>query len=193
MSKKIEASTGQNGKKESGNKDEANVMKGIRLEKLTINMSAGDAGPKLEKSQKIMEKIAGKKAVITKTHKRTTFGMPKGRPIGAKATLRGEAAMELLKKLFKAKENRLKPSQFDSSGNFSFGIHEYINIPGIKYDPDVGILGMDVCVSLKRPGYRVKKRMLRPAKIGAAHRIKKEDAMKWAQKELGAIIEEKEE
>ncbi|MBM3303937.1 MAG: 50S ribosomal protein L5 [Candidatus Aenigmarchaeota archaeon] len=193
MGRKIEPSAGQKEKKESGNKLGANVMRSIRLEKLTINMSAGDAGPKLEKSQKIMEKIAGKKAVVTKTHKRTTFGMAKGRPIGAKATIRGEAAMELLKKLLKAKENRLKPSQFDSSGNFSFGIHEYFNIHDVKYDPDVGILGMDVCVSLERPGYRVKRRMIRPARIGAKHRITREDAMEWARKELGAVIEEKEE
>ncbi len=168
-----------------------NTMKNIRLEKLTLNMSAGDSGPKIEKSQKIMEKIIGKKAVITKTHKRTTFGMAKNRPIGAKATIRGAAALELLKKLLKAKDNRLSPSQFDSSGNFSFGIHEYINIPGIKYDPEVGILGMDVCVSLERPGYRVKKRMIKPAKIGKVHRIKKEEAIKWAEQALGATVAEK--
>ncbi len=170
-----------------------NPMRGIRLEKLTINMSAGDSSPKLEKSQKIMEKIAGKKAVVTRTHGRTMFGMAKGRPIGAKATLRGAAAMELLRKLFKSKDNKLKPSQFDSRGNFSFGIHEYINIPGVKYDPDAGMLGMDVCVSLERPGYRVKKRMIRPTKLGKRHRIAREDAMEWARKELGAAITEKEE
>jgi len=193
MKKKSETSAGAGEQKDTVIKDKANVMRNIRLEKLTINMSAGDAGPKLEKSQKIMEKIVGKKAVITRTHKRTTFGMAKGRPIGAKATIRGQAAMELLRRLLKARDNKLKPSQFDSSGNFSFGIHEYINIPGIKYDPDVGILGMDVCVSLERPGYRVKKRAIKPARIGAGHRIRKEDAMEWARKELGVIIEEKEE
>lgn len=170
----------------------ANPMSNIRIEKLTLNMSAGDSSPKLEKSQKIMEKIIGKKAVITKTHKRTTFGMAKHTPIGVKATIRGAAAMELLKKLLKAKDNRLSPLQFDSSGNFSFGIHEYINIPGIKYDPDVGILGMDVCVSLERPGYRVKKRMIRPARIGKKHRIRKEEAIKWAEQTLGVTIKEKE-
>ena len=170
-----------------------NPMRDIRLDKLTINMSAGDAGPKLEKSQKLMEKIVGKKAVITKTHKRTTFGMAKGRPIGAKATLRGAEAMELLRRLLKANENKLKPSQFDKTGNFSFGVHEYINIHGIKYDPEIGILGMDVCVSLIRPGFRVKRRKMKPSRIGKSHLIRKEDAMRWAEKELGAIIAEKEE
>ncbi len=196
MSKKIKPAAETGEQKASVNQNKAkgaNVMRNIRLDKLTINMSAGDAGPKLEKSQKIMEKIVGKKAVVTRTHDRTTFGMAKGMPIGAKATLRGAAAMELLKKLLKARDNKLKPSQFDCTGNFSFGIHEYINIPGVKYDPDVGILGMDVCVTLERPGYRVKKRMIRPARIGSRHRIAREDAMEWAKKELGAILVEKEE
>jgi large subunit ribosomal protein L5 len=174
-------------------KDAENSMRRIRLQKLTINMSAGESGPKLEKSQKLMEKLVGKKVVVTKTHDRTTFGLAKGRPIGVKATLRGGEAMELLRRLIKAKEGKLKPSQFDSSGNFSFGIHEYINIPGVKYDPEVGILGMDVCVTLERPGCRVKKRMIRPAPVGKAHMIAKEDAMRWAEKELGAKVAEKEE
>jgi large subunit ribosomal protein L5 len=119
--------------------------------------------------------------------------MAKGRPIGAKATLRGAEAMELLRRLLKANENKLKPSQFDKTGNFSFGVHEYINIHGIKYDPEIGILGMDVCVSLIRPGFRVKRRKMKPSRIGKSHLIRKEDAMRWAEKELGAIIAEKEE
>lgn len=105
-----------------------------------------------------------------------------------KTTLRGQEAMEFLKKVLQALENRLKDSQFDSSGNFSFGIHEYINIPGIKYDPDVGILGMDVAVTLERPGFRVRKRRLRPGKIGKSHLIKKEEAIEWARKNLGVEV-----
>ena len=128
-------------------------MKEIRIEKITLNIGAGEAGPKLDKSKTILEKISGENVVITVTKKRTTFGGAKKKPIGAKVTIRGEKARELLKRLLQAVENRLKPSQFDSSGNFSFGIHEYIHIPGVKYDPDVGIVGMDVCVSLGRPGF----------------------------------------
>jgi len=166
-----------------------NPMRMIRLEKITLNMGAGEPGPKLEKSKKILESIVSRKAVITKTHKRTTFGGAKNRPIGVKITLRGTEARDLLKRLLKAVE-KLKGSNFDSSGNFSFGIHEYINIPGIKYDPDVGILGLDVAVTLERPGFRVKKRMIKPAKIGERHKIKPEEAMDWAKKEFGVKIEE---
>lgn len=162
-----------------------NRMKEIRLEKLTLNMGAGESGPKVEKSKKILERISGGKVMVTVTKGRTTFGMAKKRDIGVMVTIRGEKAMELLKRLLEAVEKRLKPSQFDSSGNFSFGIHEYINIPGIKYDPDVGILGMDVCVTLERRGFRVKKRRIKPGRIGKTHRISPAEAMGWVEKEFG--------
>jgi large subunit ribosomal protein L5 len=165
-----------------------NPMKQIMLEKVTVNMGAGESGPKLEKSKKIMESITKKKIVVTSTKKRSTFGVPKGKPIGVKTTMRGQEALDFLKKMLQAVDNKLKASQFDSSGNFSFGIHEYINIPGIKYDPDVGILGMDICVTLYRPGYRVRKRKLRPGKVGEAQLIKKEEAMEWARKNLGIEV-----
>lgn len=134
-----------------------NPMKEIRLAKVTVNMGTGADAAKLEKCKKIMHTLTRKKIVITSTRKRSTFGVPKNKPIGAKTTLRGEEAMEFLKKVLQGIESKLKQSQFDMNGNFSFGIHEYINIPGIKYDPDVGILGMDVAVTLERPGFRVRK------------------------------------
>jgi len=169
-----------------------NPMREVRLEKVTVNMGAGESGPKLEKCKKIMETLTGKKVVITLTHKRTTFGVAKKRPIGVKVTLRGEEAMEFLKRVLQAVENKLSYSQFDDNGNFSFGIREYIHIPGMKYDPDVGILGMDVCVTLERPGFRVKKRRIRPGKIGKSHRISKGEAVEWAKENLGVEIEEAE-
>lgn len=167
-----------------------NPMRGIRIEKITLNAGAGEPGPKLDKSKAMLEKVTGGRVVITRTHKRTTFGGAKKRPIGAKITLRGEKAVEMLKKLLHAAENRLKPSQFDSSGNFSFGIHEYIHIPGIRYDPDIGILGMDVSVTLERPGFRVKRRMIRPGRIRKTHRITPAEAMEWVRKEFGIEVKE---
>lgn len=166
-----------------------NPMREIRLEKITLNTGAGEPGPILEKSQKMLEKITGKKVVITRTHKRTTFGVAKKRPIGAMTTLRGEHAKEMLERLLQAVERNLKKSYFDKNGNFSFGIKEYIHIPGIKYEPDIGILGFDIAVTLIRPGYRVKERMIRPSKIGKNHRIKPEESMEWAKKEFGVTIE----
>jgi large subunit ribosomal protein L5 len=163
-------------------------MREIRLAKVTVNMGAGQEAAKLEKCKKIMHTLTGKKIVTTSTHKRSTFGVAKNKPIGVKTTLRGQEAVEFLKKVLQALENRLKESQFDANGNFSFGIHEYINIPGVKYDPDVGILGMDVAITLERPGFRARKRRIRPGKIGKAHLIKKEEAIEWARKNLGVEV-----
>ena len=170
-----------------------NPMKEIKLEKITINLGAGESGPRLDRSRMLLKKITNKKTVTTITHKRTLFGMAKRKPIGVKVTLRGNEGKELLATLLKAVDNRLKPSQFDSSGNFSFGIHECINIPKFKYDPEIGILGMDVCVTLERPGFRVKKRLIKPGKIPNKHRITKEESMQFAKKEFDVTISEGEE
>ena len=166
-----------------------NRMREIRMEKLTLNVGAGESGPVLEKAKLMLEKISGKNVVITHAHKRSTFGVPKGKAIGVKVTLRGDGAMDVLKSLLSAVDSKLKPGQFDSNGNLSFGIHEYINIPGMKYDPEIGIMGFDVCVTLERPGFRVKKRSVRPGRIGKSHRITPEEAMEWAKKKLGAEVE----
>ena len=170
-----------------------NPMRKIRIEKITLNMGAGEPGPNLDKAKKILAKISGSKVIVTKNRKRTTFGGAKGRPIGAKVTIRGKPAAELLKTLLQALENRLKPSQFDANGNFSFGIAEYISIPGIKYDPEIGIVGMDVCVTLERPGFRVKRRRIKARKVGKRHRLVKEEVIKWAEQSLGVTVSEEEE
>ena len=110
-------------------------MRAVRLDKVTLNMGAGESGPKLEKAKALLKRIAGIEPVTTITRKRSTFGVAKHRPIGAKVTLRGPAADALLRRLLQAVENRLRPNQFDAQGNFSFGVGEYINIPGAQYDP----------------------------------------------------------
>ncbi len=165
-----------------------NPMRKIRIEKITVNIGVGESGPKLEKAKKLLEKLTEKKVVITKTHKRTTFGTAKGRPIGVKITLRKEDAVNFLKKALQAVENKLKSSQFDNNGNFSFGIAEYISIPGYKYDPEIGILGMDVCVTLERPGFRVKRRRMRKAKIGKTHKITPQEAINWVKENFGVEV-----
>jgi large subunit ribosomal protein L5 len=165
-----------------------NPMREIRLEKVTLNIGAGEAGPKLERAKKLLEKISGMKVIVTKTHKRTTFGIAKNRPIGVKVTLRGERAKNFLINAFKANENKLKADCFDENGNFSFGIKEYIDLPNIRYDHEIGIMGFDVCVTLERKGYRIKRRRIKPKKIGKNHRISKEEAQEWVQKEFNVKI-----
>ncbi len=165
-----------------------NPMREIRMEKLTINIGCGAGGEKLDKAKKLLEKLTGKKVVITSSHKRSTFGVPKGRQIGCMITLRGNDAKEFLKKALDAIDGKIAEKSFDKQGNFSFGIREQIDLPGVKYDPEIGIYGMDVCVTLERRGFRVKKKRI-PHRIGKKHIIKKEEAKDWAIKNFGAKVE----
>ena len=155
-----------------------NPMKSIRIEKITLNIGCGEAGEKLDKAKKLLEFLTEKKVVMTSTHDRTSFGMAKGRPIGCKITLRGKNAEEFLKKALSAVDFKISKNIFDKHGNFSFGIKEHIDIPGVKYDPEIGIFGMDICVTLERPGFRVKRKKF-PGKIGKKHLIHSEEAMEW--------------
>lgn len=153
-------------------------MQKPRIEKVTLNIGVGQSGEKLIKAESLLSKLTNKKPVrTTSKHKIPAWGIKKGDAIGCKVTLRGKDADEFLKRAFVAKNSQLKDNCFDQRGNFSFGIHEYIDIPGIKYDPNIGIMGMDVTVTVQKPGYRVKKRVLRPAKIREKNFIKKEETI----------------
>src|SRR3989344_4190802 len=162
-----------------------NKMIEIRIEKITLNIGCGTETP-LDVAKQILERISESKVVITKTKKRTTFNVPKNKAIGCKTTIR-KSMNEFLKRMLAARENRLKESNFDNSGNFSFGIKEYIDIPKMEYDPKLGVLGLDVCVTLERPGYRVKRKKIFK-KLGKNHTIKKEDAMKYVQEKFGTTL-----
>ena len=113
--------------------------------------------------------------------------------IACKVTLRGEVAEEVLKKLLVAVDNIIPETKFDDSGNFSFGIAEYLDIPGIEYNVEIGIIGLEAAVTLSRPGFRVKRRNIRPTKIPKSHKIKREEAMKFMGEKYGVKFEEDEE
>ncbi len=164
-------------------------MKELRIEKVTVNIGVGSAGERLEKAEELLRRLTGKKVVRTLAkEKNPTFGIRKGLPIGVKVTLRGKDAEEFLKKAFKAVRNTIKASSFDELGNFSFGVKEYIDFPGIKYDPELGMFGFDVCVTIERPGYRVKKRRRAKAKVGKAHLVKKEEAIEFIKNKFNVAV-----
>lgn len=156
-----------------------NVMKKIQIEKMTLNVGAGKDPKKLEKGVMLLKHLTGIDPVKTVTQKRIpTWGLRPGLPIGCKLTIRDqERIKDLLTRFLKAKNNTLKESQLDDNGNVSFGIHEYIDIPGAQYNPDVGIMGFEVCITLRRPGFRVRVRKIQKRKIKKSHRISKQDAI----------------
>ncbi|MBI4016053.1 MAG: 50S ribosomal protein L5 [Candidatus Aenigmarchaeota archaeon] len=163
-------------------------MKKIKIGKIVLNIGCGEGGEKLERAKKLLEVLVKKKVVITKTSDRTTFGTPKGRPLGCKITLRGKDAEEFLKRALDAVDFKISKKVFDTQGNFSLGIREHINLSGVKYDPEIGIYGMDVCVGLERPGYRVLRKK-HPSTIGKQHRIKPAEAEEWVKKNFNVQVE----
>ena len=116
------------------------------------------------------------------------FGIRQGESIACIVTLRKEEAIAFLNKVLPVVDKKLSSKSFDKQGNFSFGIKEHIELPGVKYDPDVGIFGMDICVSVIRPGYRVKTRRKRRSKIGAKHILTAEESMMFIRDALGVEI-----
>jgi len=163
----------------------------IKIEKVTLNMGVGKEPSQLDKSLELMKYIIGKglKPVKTTTSKRIQgWGLRPGLPIGCKITLRGKKAKEILIKLLYAKDNVIPAKKFDKNGNFAFGVNEYIDIKDVKYNPDFGIKGLEVAVTLEKPGYRVKKRSRNKTKVGKKHLITKQEGIDFIKKEFNIKI-----
>lgn len=167
-----------------------NPMRQIIIEKVTANIGIGASGDRLDNAKELLSKLTGARVVLTRAKKRNpTFKLRPGLEIGVKTTLRGQKALEFLEKALSAKKKTLRASNFDHFGNFSFGIHEYIDFPGAKYDPKIGMMGFDVCVTLKRRGKRVQERRIKRSKVGKSHLISREEGIDFAKSVLGARVE----
>jgi len=150
------------------------------IEKVTINIGVGEAGERLNKAEKVLENITKHKPIqtLSKTTNKD-LGIRKRMPIGCKVTLRGKDSIEFLKEAFITRENKIADYSFDDQGNISFGIPDHTLFKSQKYDPNIGIFGMDVCITMKRQGYRIKHRRIAPSKIPTRHKVKKEETMNF--------------
>jgi large subunit ribosomal protein L5 len=160
-----------------------------KIEKAVVNICVGKSGEPLERAAKVIENLTGQTSC--KRNAKSTirdFGIRKGEPIACIVTLRGSKAITFLKKVLPVLDNKVPKEHFDKHGNFSFGIKEHIEIPGVKYDPEIGIFGMDVSVTLSRCGYRVKNRRRRKARIGSRHILTSEEPMAFVKEALGVEI-----
>jgi large subunit ribosomal protein L5 len=163
-------------------------MKNIAISKVVINIGVGRSGEPVEKAKRALNVLTGQRPKVCGAKNTVRdFGIHKGEPIGAMVTLRRDKAAEFIKRVIAAKGNIIKASSFDDFGNLSIGIHEHIDIPGTRYDPEIGIFGMDVCMALSRPGYRISRRRNKSS-IGKNHRIKREDAIGFLKKSFGVEI-----
>ncbi|MBA3044728.1 MAG: 50S ribosomal protein L5 [Candidatus Thermoplasmatota archaeon] len=155
-------------------------MRIIRVQKVVVNIGVGEAGENLEKAEKVLGMLTKRTPVrtLSKTTNRE-WGIRAGMPIGCRVTLRGQDADDFIVKAFWVKENRIANYSFDQEGNFSFGIPDYTDFEGMRYDPQIGILGMDVCVTLTRPGKRIALRNISPRKLPPKQRITKDEGISF--------------
>lgn len=168
---------------------EKEPMKEIRIAKLVLNVGVGKSGEALERAKRMLTELTGQTPSPRKSRQTIRdFGIHRGEPIGVMTTLRGSKATEILKRLLLTKGNRLPASSFDSFGNCSLGIKEHIEIPGVKYNPEIGIFGLTASISLERPGYRVARRRRATSRIGRRHRVTKEAAQDFFRRQLGVVV-----
>ena len=153
-----------------------NIMREIKIEKVVLGV--GGIGDVLEKGFRLLQLLTDRKPAKMKSTKRIpSFGVRPGLEIGAVVTIRKDAE-DVLKKMLSAIDNILKKKQI-SENHFSFGIAEYLEIPGIEYQRDIGIMGFDVTVVFKRTGRRVKLRKIKRGKIPKKQKISKEEIIKF--------------
>ncbi|MFW9848133.1 MAG: 50S ribosomal protein L5 [Candidatus Thorarchaeota archaeon] len=162
------------------------------IAKVVVDMCTGGGEP-LTRAASILEDLTGQSPVQSRAKQTVRdFGIRRKEAIAVRVTLRHEKAREFLEKALKAKDDILLIKNWDDDGNFAFGIAEHINIPGVKYDPQKGIQGMNITVCIERPGYRVKRRRRQRAKVPYKHRLTPEESMVYVKNTFGIEILEKE-
>jgi large subunit ribosomal protein L5 len=159
-------------------------MRAIHIDKVVVHMGVGESGEKLVKAENIMKTITGQVSIRTIAKQtQPAFSVRKGAPIGCKVTLRGKTARDFFATAVGILNKTVFESQFDKSGNISFGVEEHTDFPGMSYDPQIGIFGMDVNVVLERKGIRIARRRAEQKKLPSKQRVNKQDAIAFLKQE----------
>lgn len=173
----------------SESENQFHEMREPRIEKVVVHMAVGEGGRTLAKAEDILEDITNQQSVRTQSGRAgQDFGVRVGTPVGAKVTLRAEAAHEFLETALPLTE--LSNRQFDENGNVSFGVDEHTDFPSQEYDPQIGIYGLDVTLNLVRPGYRIAKRDKVSRSIPSSHRLTPEDAIAFLEQTFDVEVTE---
>ena len=164
-------------------------MRVIKIKKVVANIGVGQSGERLEKAAKVLEELTQQEPSY-RLAKRSIkdWDIRKGEPIGVAVTLSRNKAVWFLLRALAAVDFTLRENSFDDWGNVAFGIREHIMIPGTKYDPAVGVWGLNVVTVLARPGLRVMYRRRARRNVGKEQRVSKTESMKFFQEVLGVKI-----
>jgi large subunit ribosomal protein L5 len=159
------------------------------ISKITVNIGVGEAGERLNKAETVLTNITGNKPIqtLSKTTSKD-WAIRKMMPIGCKVTLRGKKAEQFLIEALKTRHNKIADYSFDDEGNLSFGIPDHTLFKDQKYDPNIGIFGMDISITMKKIGYRVKHRRVNRRKIPHRHKVKKEETIDFISDKFKAEV-----
>ncbi|XP_068970602.1 large ribosomal subunit protein uL5-like [Bombus flavifrons] len=128
-------------------------MREVRIRKLCLNICVCESGDRIVRAAKVLEQLTGQQPVFSKARYTVRlFGIRRNEKIAVYCTVGGVKTEEILEHGLKVREYELKNENFFGTGNFGFGIQEHIDL-GIKYDPNIGIYGLDFYVVLGRPEY----------------------------------------
>ncbi len=167
----------------------ANPYRALRVIKVVVNAAVGESGEARTKAVKVLQMLTHQKPVATRARSTNRdFGIRKGQEIGAKVTLRGTSAREFLARAFEARDKQLDVDSIDRSGNFSFGVADYTDFSGMKYDPAIGIHGMDVAVEVGRAGYRIRERRIQARPLPRALRSSRDETKAFLTSSFGVTV-----
>jgi large subunit ribosomal protein L5 len=167
----------------------ANVHRAVRVIKIVVNAGVGESGEARTRAARVLEMVTRQKPIATRSHSTNRdFGIRKGQEIGAKVTIRGAAALEFLGRAFEARGRQLDVDSIDRNGNFSFGIADYTDFSGMKYDPQIGIHGMDVAVEMGRTGFRIRQRRVQSRPLPKELRSTREETRTFLVRSLGVTL-----
>jgi large subunit ribosomal protein L5 len=166
-----------------------NPYRAVRVIKVVVNAGVGESGEPRTKAEKVLQMVTHQKPIATRSHSTNRdFGIRQGQEIGAKVTLRGDVALEFLRRAFDARDKQFDVDSIDRNGNFSFGIADYTDFAGMKYDPAIGIHGMDIAVEMGRAGHRIRNRRLQARPLPKALRSTREETRGFLVATLGVTL-----
>jgi large subunit ribosomal protein L5 len=157
-----------------------NKWRAVRILKIVVNTGVGESGEPRTKAERVLQMITHQKPVATRSKATNRdFGIRQGQEIGAMVTLRGTAANDFLNRALEARDRQFDPDSIDRAGNFSLGVSDYTDFEGMKYDPEIGIRGMDICVTMGRAGYRIRDRRIAGHALPRAARVTREETRRF--------------